>query len=164
MPHHNESSLCRNTPVGRETLVHIAISHSVAGWWIRVYPDPEGVPPQIFTPGLGVPSPVLPRQIRWIATGLKQGQYIIIRPKKSYGGIFGLDPSTHSDRTFQIPFDDPCVQSGIPRWDGGKGIPYEYGIELWGADQREPLALYPPAKIRDHQLATLDPVVVIKDE
>jgi hypothetical protein len=163
------SKPCIDMPPDREAFVQIAIVHRGQDWSIMIYPDSEMGETEIFTPGIGAPSPVHPRQVRWRVTGLEGDQWLEIRPKNNSNGIFGYDPKTKKDRIFTITPDDPCALSGKPHWDALGKIRYEYGIYLLAPGRRgtlaATLATYPPKRtVRGRVVAYLDPVVVIKDD
>jgi hypothetical protein len=95
------------------------------------------------------PPGALPREVRWVVTGLKPGQFVRIEPKRKAGGAMFRSSSVFEIRP---PFNS--VTSGFPlkRAGAGRCLVWAYNV-----------VLSEKTNVRRKTKAPLDPEVIIKD-
>jgi len=93
-----------------------------------------------------VPVHGKPLEVRWVVTGLRDGQFIKILPKDRKPETFARQSS------FRIGPDSNTLTSGYPRHGAGPGhcFTWRYDIVLFAGE-------------RGKELARLDPGIIIKD-
>jgi len=100
----------------------------------------------VYKPRPRIPAPALPLEVRWVVTGLRGTQCVVIAPKNPRDHTFARGTS------FQIGPDTNTVTSGRPSHGAGPT-----GCHLWRYDIV--LLSGPRGKVLDR----LDPGVIIKD-
>jgi hypothetical protein len=93
-----------------------------------------------------MPAPARPLEVRWVVTGLRDAQVILIVPKARTDRTFARG------KPFQIGPGTNTITSGHPSHGAGPGHCY-----LWRYD----ILLY--SRVGGRVLARLDPGVIIKD-
>jgi len=99
----------------------------------------------VYKPRRRMPAPARPLEVRWVVTGLRGGQFVVIAPKDRRDRTFARGAS------FQIGPDTNTIASGYPSHGAGAGHCYlwRYGVALFAG--------------RGRPLDRLDPGVIIKD-
>jgi hypothetical protein len=125
--------------LSHQVLVQIEIARGK----IHCYPQ-RACDTVVYKPRRGVRAPARPLEVRWVVTGLRDGQYVRIVPKERGSGIF-------RPGGFQVGPDANTITSGPPRHGTGPGhcFLWRYAIVLHGE--------------RGRVLDRLDPGIIIKD-
>jgi len=89
-----------------------------------------------------------PREVRWVVTGLEQGQYVSIEPKDPVHGQEMFEPQF----PFVVHFGFDSITTGIPKKRAGKGnsLPWSYKITLYDPKAPQPVVLDPDVVIKDY--------------
>jgi hypothetical protein len=123
-----------------QTIVQIEIVNGV----IHVFPQRAGETVVFCCDPKKTPPPALPREVRWVVTGLGADQYLRIEPKDPASRMFNPPMP-------RIPRDCNTVASGPPCRRHGTGVEetWRYSIVVYGAN--------------DVPMCSKDPGIIIKD-
>jgi hypothetical protein len=137
--------VCEKTAVEKQALVQIAVIPQDGGYRVDYYPRRAADTVVFHERSQGTPSPVVPREVRWVVTGMQPNMEVRICAKQTGSGMFSLDE-------FRIASGCNSIRSGPALKEGSNlGLPWDYRIELYIDDVLQPKA-------------TIDPTVVIKND
>jgi hypothetical protein len=123
-----------------QTIVQIEIANGI----IHVFPQRAGETVVFCCDPRRSPPPALPREVRWVVSGLAADQYLKIVPKETASRMF--DPPIPT-----VGRGCNTVTSGPPLRKHGSGheVTWRYSIVVFGPD--------------DVPMCSKDPGIVIKD-
>ena len=132
-------------PLDRATVVHLSVIRAGSGFELRVFPKRSGDTMVFHSESEELGAPEKPRQVRWLVTGLGEGQTVRISARVPESDMLPQD-------TYEITYPHNSVLSGeaVMHPGPGRDLTWGYTVSLLDAKRRV--------------LDQIDPVVIIKND